>query len=76
MTTSLRTSSSPPTRSLALPAKRPGGRPRKTADDRVEGNRRRALITAAARLFRRKGFNATTTRDIAAAVGMHAGSPF
>ena len=34
------------------------------------------LLKAAARLFRRKGFDATTTRDIAAAVGMHAGSPF
>ncbi len=76
MTTSLRTSSSPPTRSLAVTPKRPRGRPRKTADERDEGNRRGALITAAARLFRRKGFAATTTRDIAAAVGMHAGSPF
>ena len=76
MTASLRISSSPPTRSLAVPAKRPRGRPRKTADERDAGNRRRELVTAAARLFRRKGFNATTTRDIAAAVGMQAGSPF
>ncbi len=30
----------------------------------------------AARLFRRQGFEATSTRDIAAAVGMHSGSPF
>lgn len=59
-----------------LAAPRPRGRPRKTAAERDDGNRRRALLAAAARLFRRRGFDATTTRDIAAAVGMHAGSPF
>ena len=57
-------------------ARRPRGRPRKTAGERDEGNRRQALLTAAAKLFRRKGFDATSTRDIAAAVGMHSGSPF
>ena len=56
--------------------KRSRGRPRKTLDERDEGNRRQELLRAAARLFRRKGFDATSTRDIAAAVGMHAGSPF
>jgi len=56
--------------------KRPRGRPRKTLDERDEGNRRPQLLNAAARLFRRKGFDATSTRDIAAAVGMHSGSPF
>jgi len=56
--------------------KRPRGRPRKTADERDDGNRRPALLAAAARLFRRQGFDATSTRDIAAAVGMHSGSPF
>jgi AcrR family transcriptional regulator len=56
--------------------KRPRGRPRKTPDERDEGNRRVELINAAARLFRKKGFDATSTRDIAAAVGMHSGSPF
>jgi len=56
--------------------RRPRGRPRKRIDERDEGNRRQELLNAAARLFRRKGFDATTTRDIAAAVGMHAGSPF
>ncbi|RQP25785.1 TetR/AcrR family transcriptional regulator [Piscinibacter terrae] len=56
--------------------KRPRGRPRKTLDERDEGNRRLELVKAAARLFRRKGFDATSTRDIAAAVGMHSGSPF
>lgn len=65
---------------LADPAaaapRRPRGRPRKTPDERDDGNRRRQLLKAAARLFRRRGFDGTTTRDIAAAVGMHAGSPF
>ncbi len=56
--------------------KRPRGRPRKTVDERDDGNRRQELITSAARLFRRKGFDATSTRDIAAAVGMRSGSPF
>ena len=56
--------------------KRARGRPRKTEDERDDGNRRHQLLTAAARLFRDKGFAATSTRDIAAAVGMHSGSPF
>lgn len=56
--------------------KRPRGRPRKTEEERDDGNRRSELLTAAARLFRRQGFDATSTRDIAAAVGMHSGSPF
>ena len=57
-------------------AKRPRGRPRKTAAERDDGNRRAELLRSAARLFRRKGFHATSTRDIAAAVGMQSGSPF
>ena len=65
----------------ALPAaesapKRPRGRPRKTVEDRDDGNRRGELLRSAAKLFRRKGFDATSTRDIAAAVGMQSGSPF
>lgn len=56
--------------------RRPRGRPRKTLDERDDGNRRVELVNAAARLFRRKGFDATSTRDIATAVGMHSGSPF
>jgi AcrR family transcriptional regulator len=64
------------TDSTPLPLKRPRGRPRKTQDERDDGNRRQALLTAAAQLFRRQGFAATSTRDIAAAVGMHSGSPF
>ena len=61
---------------LADAAKRPRGRPRKTQEDRDDGNRRGELLRSAARLFRRKGFDATSTRDIAAAVGMRSGSPF
>lgn len=41
-----------------------------------ETNRRAELIRAAGRLFRAQGFEATTIRDIAAAVGMRSGSPF
>jgi TetR/AcrR family transcriptional regulator, cholesterol catabolism regulator len=57
-------------------SKRPRGRPRKTVDERDDGNRRQSLLIAAAHLFRRKGFAATTTRDIATAAGMQSGSPF
>lgn len=39
-------------------------------------NRRADLVNAAARLFREKGFEGTTIRDIAGAVGMQSGSPF
>ncbi|RYY55779.1 MAG: TetR/AcrR family transcriptional regulator [Comamonadaceae bacterium] len=62
----------------ALPAeaRRPRGRPRKGLDARDDGNRRRAVLVGAAKLFRRKGFDATSTRDIAAAAGMQSGSPF
>ena len=56
--------------------KRPRGRPRKTVTERDDGNRRLELLLAAAKLFRRQGFAATTTRDVAAAVGMQSGSPF
>jgi AcrR family transcriptional regulator len=63
---------------LATPLvpKRPRGRPRKTVEELQDGNRRRELLTTAAKLFRRKGYHATSTRDIAAATGMRAGSPF
>ena len=57
-------------------ATRPRGRPRKTLEEREDGNRKGDLIAAAAKLFRQKGFDATSTRDIAAAVGMRSGSPF
>ena len=61
---------------LAAAAPRGRGRPRKTQDQLDEGNRRQQLITAAARLFRRQGFDGTSTRDIALASGMQSGSPF
>mgnify|MGYP003620471425 CR=1 FL=1 len=57
-------------------APRPRGRPRKKVADLDEGNRRRLVIDSAARLFRAQGFDATSTRDIAAAAGMRSGSPF
>ena len=56
--------------------RRPRGRPRKSPEERDDGNRRQELIRAAARLFRQHGFAATSTRDIATAVGMRSGSPF
>ncbi len=49
---------------------------RKRQGATLEANRRAALLRAAARLFVEKGFAATTTRDIAEAVGMRSGSPF
>jgi AcrR family transcriptional regulator len=60
---------------LAEP-KRARGRPKKAAHERDDGNRRQALIAAAAQLFHRKGYDATSTRKIAAQVGMQPGSPF
>jgi TetR/AcrR family transcriptional regulator, cholesterol catabolism regulator len=60
---------------LAEP-KRTRGRPRKKEGERDDGNRRQALISAAAQLFHRKGYDATSTREIAALVGMQPGSPF
>ena len=60
---------------LAEP-KRARGRPKKTEGERDDGNRRQALIAAAAQLFHRQGYDATSTREIAAQVGMQPGSPF
>jgi AcrR family transcriptional regulator len=42
----------------------------------TEANRRVEIVRVAARLFREQGFDGTTVRDIAAAVGMRSGSPF
>jgi AcrR family transcriptional regulator len=50
--------------------------PRSLSDPPDEVNRRQALIRASARLFREQGYEATTVRDIAGAVGMRSGSPF
>jgi AcrR family transcriptional regulator len=60
----------------AVAERRPRGRPPKPPEAQDEGNRRQQLLHAAARLFRERGFAATTTRDIAAAAGMRSGSPF
>ena len=49
--------------------KSPGKRPH-------ERNRREGLLRACARLFREKGFDGTTIRDISQAAGMRSGSPF
>jgi len=46
------------------------------AEIQEDGNRRADLIRAAGHLFREKGYEATTIRDIAHAVGMRSGSPF
>ncbi len=60
--------------------RKPGaGRPRAKAGAEpspVDANRRESLIRATGRLFREKGFDATTVRDIADAAGMRSGSPF
>lgn len=65
-----------PPQTTADEPRRARGRPRKTADERDDGNRRQDLLRAAARLFRTQGFAATSTRDIATAAGMRSGSPF
>lgn len=65
-----------PPKTTADEPRRARGRPRKTADERDDGNRRQDLLRAAARLFRTQGFAATSTRDIATAAGMRSGSPF
>lgn len=48
----------------------------KRAAPEAPDNRRADLVRVAARLFREKGFDGTTVRDIAHAVGMRSGSPF
>jgi AcrR family transcriptional regulator len=59
-----------------MPSKRTARiRPLATVAD-GDGNRRADLIRVSARLFREKGFDGTTVRDIADAVGMRSGSPF
>lgn len=53
--------------------RKPGSPKSNTPSD---ASRREELLRAAAHLFVEKGFEATTTRDIANAVGMRSGSPF
>lgn len=60
-------------RSRAAGKSRP---PRLTTIPDTEHNRRADLLRISARLFREKGFDGTTIRDIADAVGMRSGSPF
>lgn len=57
-----------------MPAARPKPPPAAPADN--ANNRRDELVKVAARLFREKGFDGTTVRDIAHAVSMRSGSPF
>jgi AcrR family transcriptional regulator len=71
------------TASAPSPARRTKApRPARTARDAPQPepsenqNRRADLVRVAARLFREKGFDGTTIRDIAHAVGMRSGSPF
>lgn len=52
------------------------GRPRKSPEEKDDGNRRAEVVRSAARLFRHQGYAATSTRDIADAAGMRSGSPF
>jgi len=54
----------------------PKPKTRQPAKPMAPDNRRADLIRVAARLFREKGFDGTTIRDIAHAVGMRSGSPF
>src|SRR3954452_7920523 len=41
-----------------------------------EDNRREELLRVSAKLFREKGVDGTSIRDISSAAGMHSGSPF
>ena len=50
--------------------------PRRKPRRNNESNRREELLRVSARLFREKGFDGTTIRDISGAAGMHSGSPF
>src|SRR5437660_1553711 len=55
---------------MSLPKRKPRARRNN------ESNRREELLRVSARLFREKGFDGTTIRDISGAAGMHSGSPF
>lgn len=63
---------------MATQVARPSPRARSNARAAGNGdaNRRADIVRAAARLFRDRGFDGTTVRDIAQAVGMRSGSPF
>jgi AcrR family transcriptional regulator len=53
-----------------------GAKPKSRRRRNNESNRRDVLLRVSARLFRQKGFDGTTIRDIAKAADMHSGSPF
>ena len=65
----------PTSTSTKAPKRTARKRPLATVAD-ADGNRRADLIRVSARLFREKGFEGTTIRDIAEEVGMRSGSPF
>jgi AcrR family transcriptional regulator len=57
---------------VSAAAKPRGARKRKATD--VDSSRRQQLLRASARLFREKGYDGTSVRDIAQATGMQSGS--
>jgi AcrR family transcriptional regulator len=63
---------SPPAKTAPAPAARRRGRPRALPGD--DDSRRHQLLRASARLFREKGYDGTSVRDIAQAAGMQSGS--
>jgi AcrR family transcriptional regulator len=66
-----------PTRRRQSPRhKHPGPPKPRLRRGRADANRRDALLRVCARLFREKGFDGTTIRDISKAADMHSGSPF
>jgi len=68
------TTTRPAPRARNAPARsRPSVR---AAGNGTEANRRPEIVRVAARLFRERGYDGTTVRDIATAVGMRSGSPF
>ncbi|KPK06575.1 MAG: TetR family transcriptional regulator [Betaproteobacteria bacterium SG8_39] len=66
-----------PTRRRHLRQQRQSSPPKaRVQRGRGDANRRDALLRVCAHLFREKGFDGTTIRDISKAAGMHSGSPF
>ncbi len=61
-----------------MPSRTAPAASRKAAPEPADNanNRREELVRVSARLFREKGFDGTTVRDIAHAVDMRSGSPF
>jgi AcrR family transcriptional regulator len=75
MNTASKTPATPATVDAPAAPDAPRQRPLATVAE-ADGNRRADLVRVSARLFREKGFDGTTVRDIADAVGMRSGSPF